>query len=164
MSEHANGDQNQYEVLYSYTTPSFQERSHSFLWYATFALIGLILLVYAIVSRSPIMFIVFLLLIVLTVFLLRQKPEEIQVDILDKGIRVDQDTVYLYTNIKFFGILYDDDSAAISLFLNKGAMRYVKIPLGNENPEDIAAIIEQFVEREDNQESFIDKLDSMLRL
>jgi len=164
MAHQTNEEQSQYEVIYSYTTPSFQEREHSFVWYATFALIGLILLVYAIVIRSPIMFIVFLLLIVLTVFVLRRTPEDMHVAILDKGIRVNQDTVYLYTNIKFFGILYDDGMPAISLFLDTGAIRYVKIPLGNENPEDIASIIEQFVERQDNQETLIDKLDSVLRL
>jgi len=152
------------EVLYSYTTSSFQSREHSRTWYAVFSLIAVILLGYAIVSKSPMMFVVFLLLVVLTVITIQKEPEIIEVQITEQGIVIPDRDSYPYTNIDFFGILYDEDMAFISLFLKEGIIQYVKVPLGSEDPEDIAAILDQFVERQDGQERLVDKLDTILQL
>jgi len=152
------------EVLYSYTSPSFQRREHSLVWYAVFSLIALILLGYAIVSQSPMMFVVFLLLVILTLLTIQTEPETIEVTITDQGITISEEDTYPYTAIDFFGILYDEDMAFISLFLKEGVIRYVKIPLGSEDAEDIADILTQFLDRKDGQERLVDKLDTILQL
>ncbi len=154
----------QTEILYSYTTPRYVQREHSPVWYGIFGLISLILLSYAIFTQSPMMFVVFFLLTVLVILTLHNTPEEITVTITDEGIELSENEVYPYTMIKFFGILQDEEASFISLFLHEGMMRYIRIPLTGENPEDIANILEQFIERKDGQESLVDKLDTILHL
>jgi hypothetical protein len=46
----------------------------------------------------------------------------------------------------------------------KGVLTHTRIPLGKENPDDIADILEQFIPREDGKESFFDTLDHFLKI
>jgi hypothetical protein len=151
-------------VIYSYQSLEFDKYNKSPTWYVMFSVIFVFLLTYAIITRSPITFVVFVLLFVVTLLISSKDPKEIIVDITKNGINLDQKTTFRYQDIDSFGIFIKDDVRFVSLYLTEGLMRYARIPLGEENPEDIADILENFIPREDGKERFIDTLDHILKI
>ena len=91
-------------------------------------------------------------------------PKEILVEINKSGINLDKKTTFRYQDIDSFGIFIKDDIRFISIYLIEGLMRYARIPLGEENPEDIADILEQYIPREDGKERFMDTIDHILKI
>lgn len=155
---------NNSSIIYSYTALEFDKYHKSPTWYVMFSAIFVFLLTYAIITRSPITFVVFVLLFVVTLLISSKDPKEIVVDITKNGINLDQKTTFRYQDIDAFGIFIRDDVRFISIYLTEGLMRYARIPLGKEDPEDIADILESFIPREDGKERFMDTLDHILKI
>lgn len=150
-------------IIYQYTTLEFDKFERTPTWYMIFSLIGILLLSYAIIERAPLMFFVFLLTFVVTLLISRKDPKEVQVTITPSGVAVGKN-MYLFTDIESFGVFRHTDSAFLSLYLSKGIIHYNRVPLGKEDPEEIANIISQFVPREDGKESFFDIFDYILKI
>ncbi|MGA1046658.1 MAG: hypothetical protein ACO3UU_01500, partial [Minisyncoccia bacterium] len=71
---------------------------------------------------------------------------------------------FRYQDIDCFGIYVRNDVKFISIYLTEGLLKYTRIPLGDEKPEDIADILEQYIPREDGKEKFIDTIDHILKI
>jgi len=151
-------------IIYSYQALEFDKYHKSPTWYIMFSVIFVLLLIYAIITQSPITFIVFILLFVVTLLISTKEPKEILVEITKNGINLDQRTTFRYQDIDSFGVFIRDDIRFISIYLTEGMMRYARIPLGKENPDDIADILEQYIPREDGKERFIDTIDHILKI
>lgn len=155
---------NQNNLIYSYEALEFDKYHKSPTWYVMLLIIFILLLIYAIIQQSPITFVVFVLLFVVTLLISNKDPKEIMVEITKNGINLDQKTTFRYQDIDSFGIFIRDDVRFISIYLTEGMMRYARIPLGEENPEDIADILEQYIPREDGKERFMDTIDHILKI
>jgi len=155
---------NKNSLIYSYQALEFDKYHKAPTWYVMFSVIFVLLLIYAIIQRSPITFIVFVLLFVVTLLISSKDPKEILVEINKSGINLDKKTTFRYQDIDSFGIFIKDDIRFISIYLIEGLMRYARIPLGEENPEDIADILEQYIPREDGKERFMDTIDHILKI
>ena len=155
---------NNSSIIYSYTALEFDKYHKSPTWYVMFSVIFVFLLTYAIITRSPITFVEFVLLFVVTLLISNKDPKEILVEITKNGINLDQKTTFRYQDIDAFGIFIRDDVRFISIYLTEGLMRYARIPLGQEDPEDIADILENFITREDGKERFMDTMDHILKI
>jgi Ca2+/Na+ antiporter len=151
-------------IIYSYQALEFDKYHKSPTWYVMFSVIFVLLLIYAIITQSPITFIVFVLLFVVTLLISTKEPREILVEITKNGINLDQRTTFRYQDIDSFGVFIREDIRFISIYLTEGMMRYARIPLGKENPDDIADILEQYIPREDGKERFIDTIDHILKI
>jgi hypothetical protein len=151
------------ELIYQFETLEFTKHERGIAWYITFSTISILLLSYAIITRSPMTFLVFLLCFILVLIVSNKDPQKVTVSITADFIQFDK-RVIPYSNVEFFGILYFQGNAFISLFLKNGMDRYIKIPLGAEDPEDIGAILSVFLERKDGQENLVDNLDQLLKL
>ncbi|MEY2986000.1 MAG: hypothetical protein RJB24_229 [Candidatus Parcubacteria bacterium] len=151
-------------IIYSYQALEFDKYYKSPTWYVMFSIIFVLLLIYAIIQRSPITFVVFVLLFIVTLLISSKDPKEILVEITKIGINLDKKTTFRYQDIDSFGIFIRDDVRFISIYLTEGMMRYARIPLGEENPEDIADILEQYIPREDGKERFMDTIDHILKI
>jgi hypothetical protein len=99
-----------------------------------------------------------------TLLISNKDPKEIFVEITKNGINLDQKTTFKYQDIDSFGIFIRDDVRFISVYLTEGVMRYARIPLGEENPEDISDILEQYIIREDGKERLMDTMDHILKI
>ena len=155
---------NKYPLIYSYNALEFDKYHKSPTWYVMFSVIFVLLLIYAIITRSPLTFVVFVLLFVVTLLISSKDPEEIVVEITKSGINLNKKTTFRYQDIDSFGIFIRDDVRFISIYLTEGVLRYARIPRGEENPEDIADILEQYIIREDGKERFMDKIDHILKI
>jgi len=151
-------------IIYSFKTKEFPQYERSIRWYISLSVISLILVIYSIISQSYMMFLSFILIIVLTLILINKEPRNIIVKITNSGIIINDEIVYLYDDIDSFGLLVDPPHSYLSLYMRDGLTPYNKVPLGKENPEDIANIIEKFLPREDGKENIFHKLDSILKL
>ena len=151
-------------VLYTYEALEFDKYAKSPTWYVMFSVIFVLLLVYAIITRDPIAFIVFVLLFVLTLLISNKDPKTILVEITKNGINLDKRKTFRYQDIDFFGIYVRNDVKFISIYLTEGWLKYTRIPLGDEKPEDIADILEQYIPREDGKEQFMDTIDHILKI
>lgn len=151
-------------IIYSYEALEFDKYHKSPTWYVMFSVIFVLLLIYAIITRSPITFIVFLLLFIVTLLISTKDPKNILIEITKNGINLDQKRTFRYQDIDAFGVFVKEDVRFISIYLTEGMMRYARIPLGKENPEDIADILEQYIPREDGKERFMDTIDHILKI
>jgi len=155
---------NQNNLIYSYEALEFDKYHKSPTWYVMLLIIFILLLIYAIIQRSPITFVVFVLLFIVTLLISTKDPKEIVVEITKSGINLDQKTTFRYQDIEAFGVFIRNDIRFISIYLTEGMIKYARIPLGKENPEDIADILEQYLIREDGRERFTDTIDHMLKI
>lgn len=151
-------------VIYKYKALEFDKYDKTPTWYVMFSVIFVLLLVYAIIMRSPITFIVFVLLFILILLISNKDPKTILVEITKNGINLDKKKTFQYQDIDSFGIYVKNDIKFISLYLNEGWMQYARIPLGDEKPEEIADILEQYIPREDGKERLIDNIDHILKI
>lgn len=151
-------------VIYSYEALEFDKYHKSPTWYVMFSIIFILLLIYAIISRSPITFVVFLLLFIVTLLISTKDPSNIIIEITKNGINLDKKRTFRYQDIEAFGVFIREDVRFISIYLTEGMMRYARIPLGEENPEEIADILEQYIPREDGKERFMDTIDHILKI
>lgn len=154
----------QNSLLYSYQAREFEKYERNVTWYIVFSAIGILLLLFAIISRSPLMFIVFFLLFVIVIVLSNKDPQVVQVDISKSGIILDKKRMFRYQDIEAFGIYIDGQIRYISLYLENGVMQYTRIPLGTEDPEEIADLLAHFLIREDGRENITDQLDHILKI
>jgi type IV secretory pathway VirB3-like protein len=150
--------------LYQYQALEFDKYEKTPTWYVLFGIIGILLLVYAIFTRSPMMFVVFVLTFIVTLLISSKDPKSITIEITETGINLDSKRTFQYQDIESFGIFIRKDIRFISLHMATGVITNARIPLGKENPDDIADILEQFVPREDGKESFFDTLDHFLKI
>lgn len=151
-------------IIYSYEALEFDKYHKSPTWYVMFSAIFILLLIYAIITRSPITFVVFLLLFIVILLISNKEPKNILIEITKNGINLDRKRTFRYQDIDTFGVFIRDDVRFISIYLTEGMMRYARIPLGEENPEDIADILEQYIPREDGKEKFMDTIDHILKI
>ncbi len=154
----------QNNLLYSYEAREFEKYERSVTWYIAFSGIGILLLIYAIISRSPLMFIVFFLLFIIIIVISNKDPQTVQVDISKSGIILDKKRMFRYQDIEAFGVYVDGAIRYISLYLENGVMQYARIPLGTEDPEEIADLLAHFIVREDGRERITDQLDHILKI
>lgn len=155
---------NQNNLIYSYEALEFDKYHKSPTWYVMFSIIFILLLIYAIIQRSPITFVVFLLLFIVVLLISTKDPKNILVEITKSGINLDRKRTFRYQDIEAFGIFVRDDVRFISIYLTEGMMRYARIPLGEEKPDEIADILEQYLIREDGRERFMDTIDHILKI
>lgn len=150
--------------IYSYQALEFDKYEKTKTWYILFGIIGILLLSYAVVLRSPITFVVFLLTFIVTLLISNKDPKQILVEITRNGINLDRKKTFRYQDIDSFGVFIRDDVRFISLHMASGVLAHARIPLGSESPDEIAEILEQFIPREDGKERFMDILDHFLKI
>lgn len=156
--------QNEKNVLYSYQARAFEQYEKSVTWYVVFTVIGILLLLSAIFAQSPMMFLVFLLLFVVIILISGKEPPIIQVEITKSGIILDNRHMFRYEDIEVFSVFKDPPLHFISLHMESGMTSHVRVPLGVEDPEQVADIVEQFVERDDSRQNPFHKLDHILKI
>ncbi len=151
-------------LVYSYQSPEFDRYEKTPTWYILAGIIAIILLAYAVIEQSPMMFIVILLTFILTLIISNKEPQIITIDITTTGITLDQKKTFQYQDIESFGVFKRGEVQFISLYMTVGILTHTRIPVGKEDPEELAEILSQYIPREDGKESFFDTLDHFLKI
>jgi hypothetical protein len=137
-----------------------QIRVSFYLWSGAFLLA---IIIYALVSNSPIMTITFILIGIMGFITLEQDPKILHCAITKDGVIVDRD-LYAFENIESFWIVYEEEDQHISLKTTGKLTPFVSIPLGDENPVTVRDILIQYAQEEKHDPSLIDTLGKMLHI
>src|SRR3989344_5806017 len=144
--------------LISWETPEYPAYEKSADWYWWVGLVVVVLMGFAIWQRS-FLFGVFILIAWFTMMLYAVRPPKtIHVSIIESGVMV-ENTLYPWHNIKSFWIFYRPPLIRdLSLESKKTVMPYIKIPIGETEPEKIKKIILAYIPEVEQKESVIDNL------
>ena len=136
----------------------FIKYQKDFRWFIIGGLIALGFLIFALITKN----FIFALLIILAAFSLyvwgQKEPRKIKFAITAKGVMI-ENTCRNFDDLKSFWIFYDPPEIKyLSLESKKLFMPYIKIPLGNEDPNRIREILLKFLPEVKQEESLIDAL------
>ncbi len=109
--------------------------------------------------QGNIIFGIFLLLAALTLAATgRREPKPVRVQVTAEGIKV-EDTKHLFKNLKSFWVDYTPGGMKeLSLEVDRWYLPYVKIPLGNQNPNHLRSFLLEFIPEQEHQPSLIEVL------
>ncbi len=159
-AEHAEDeDRNVGKVLHQWRAPEFEVYEKSTRWYLIFAILILSMSSYALVTNSPIMAITFILIGIVGYIYLQKDPRVITFSITTEGITADKE-MYLYDNIHSFWIFYETYHAkTISLHTKASVLPYIHIPLRNEDPVHLRALMLKNIPEIKQDPSLIDAIE-----
>jgi len=147
--------------LLHWETPAFKPRTISRAFYLWSGVFLLATITYALVSNSPIMAITFILIGIMGFITLEQPPHTLQCAITQDGVTIDRE-LYVFDNIESFWIVYDEHEQYISLKTNGKLTPFVHIPIGDEDPEAIHALLSQHAREEKHEPTLLDIFGKML--
>lgn len=132
-------------------------------WYVVTALVGIILILYALFTKNPVMTITFILIFSVIFLYANKKPLTIKFSITPKGIKLG-DRIYYFDCLESFWMFYNPPHVKyISLKSKKTLMPIIRIPLGKANPLEVRKILLQYLPEEEQHESLIDILARIVR-
>lgn len=113
-------------------------------WYITLAIIIFLLLAYEILLRDWFAALTILIMGIVVWWFSKQKPEDVDVTITDKGIGLNG--LYIpFHNIKRFWIVDHDQARALHFETNAYLNRFIIVQLNDQDPETIAEILRNFI-------------------
>jgi hypothetical protein len=149
-------------ALYRWTTPEHEPYTvgKKFYLLSTLLLIGLV--VYALISNSPIMAITFILIGIVGYLFIQKDPRTINFSITHEGITAGNE-IYEFENLKSFWIFYNPPyEKKISLHSKGTFTPYIHIPIGDEDPVEIRDILIDFIPEEKQEHTIVDTIEKLL--
>lgn len=133
-----------------------------FYLFSTLFLTGLI--IYALVSDSPIMAITFILIGIVGYIFLQKEPKVLDFSINYKGI-IAGNEIYEFENLKSFWIFYDPPYEKILSLRSKGSFApYIHIPVNNADPVRIREILINFIPEVKQEHNLVDTVERFLHM
>lgn len=151
-------------VLFHWRAPEFEVYKKSRKWYLTAVLILAAIIIYALVSNSPIMAITFILIGFIGYIHLEKNPRVLDFMITIDGIAAENE-IYEFDTIRSFWIFYDPPCVKIiSLRTKNKIFPYIHIPIHHEDPVKIREILLKFIPEERQEPNLIDTIERMLHI
>lgn len=152
------------KILHQWHAPEFESYEKSNRWYLIFALLIASLVVYALITNSPIMAITFILLGIVGYIHLEKDPRVITFAVTSEGILADKE-LYLYENINSFWIFYDPPhTKTLSIHTKASMLPYIHIPINDEDPVRLRELIIENVPEIKQDPSFIDTIERVFHI
>lgn len=127
-------------------------------WYLIGATLLASIIIYALLTNSPIMAITFILIGVVGFLLLEKDPQILDFVITDDGIRIGNE-LYAYEHINSFWVFYEPEGPQyISLHTQAEILPYIKIPLADMDPVAIRERLLNNLPEKKHTEGLIDIL------
>ena len=144
------------KIIFKWSATEGKEKNFQNYWLLIFACgASLILFFKNALAKDMIGAIVFILLAVVCFIFVFQKPKQTKTEIYKKGIRVNG-KIYYFKELESFWIVKKEDEKFLRLKTKKIILPFIFIPLGKQNPKNIAEILTNYLLIEKKEESFID--------
>jgi positive regulator of sigma E activity len=151
-------------VLLHWQGPEYEHYPKEKLWYAVATLILSAIIIYALVSNSPIMAITFVLIGVVGYVQLEKFPRVLDFKVTIDGMIVGNE-LYKFNSIKSFWIFYEPPHTKIlSLHTDAFLTPYIHIPVHQIDPVKLREVLLDFVPEVEQEQSFIDTLERLLHI
>jgi len=157
-------DKRGHGVLLHWQGPEYEHYPKEKKWYAVATLILSAIIIYALITNSPIMAITFVLIGVVGYIQLEKTPRVLDFKVTVDGVTAGNE-LYEFDNIKSFWIFYEPPHTKIlSLHTDAMLMPYVHIPVHQIDPVKLREILLDFVPEEKQQPTFIDTVERLLHI
>ncbi|MEN8252079.1 MAG: hypothetical protein ABFQ53_00650 [Patescibacteria group bacterium] len=152
------------DVLVHWRGPDFEHYPRSRGWYVGILLTLAFIVLYALLTDSIIMAIVFILIGIVGYLQLSRPPKVIDFAIMYNGILVG-DELFDYDSMKSFWIFYEPPHTRIISFHMKGGLRpYLHIPLHQIDPVIVHENLTQFIPEEKQEQNLVDIMERLLHM
>lgn len=152
------------DVLHSWEAPEFEVYERDRRWYIIATLILAAIIIYALISNSPIMAITFILIGIVGFIYIQKEPRILEFSITHEGILAGNE-LYEFDNISSFWIFYEPpERKIISLHMKGKLVPFIHIPVHNENPVELRHILMDFIPEVKQEPSLVDAAERILRL
>lgn len=141
-------------ILMQWAFKEYEKHDRSRWWYVTAAVIGGLLLIYAILQAS-FLFALIILMFALIIFTHhRNEPLELYFTVYETGIQIG-DRFFLFREINNFAIIYEPPLVKRLYIVPKGRVlrTELSIPLGDHSPLDVRSLLIDFIEEDLDRES-----------
>lgn len=140
------------ETIISWKFPEFVKYQRGKLWYVIAGLIAGAVLLHAFITANFLFAVIVVLAAMLWVFQSRRNPEELELIIARKGIKVGN-SFYQYNTFKNFWIIYNPPETKTLYLKFKNTIRPIlSVELKDQNPLEIREILLQFLEEDLDKE------------
>jgi hypothetical protein len=146
------------KVLMQWNAPEYVQHERGNDWYWWLGLIAVVLLVFAVWQKSFLFGVLIILGWFTTILFAMRQPKNVHFIISEQGITIDS-TFYSWGSIKSFWIFNNPPiQKELSLVSERTLSPYVKIPLGDVDPNQVHEILKKHVEEIEQEESIIEHL------
>lgn len=166
MKKNQNKHQDHRTVLLEWETPEIASTPRGKTWYYVAGLVVTALVVYALVTDSITMAIVFVMIAVLFLLMEKKEPKMVNVIITDMGISYNG-TFYPYHHINAFWMVYHPPYVRVLYLRLSNGRRYkiLRIELDHQKPQEVRKLLlHEIPEIEGAQEPATDLIARILRL
>ncbi len=150
-----NEQENNNQILVSWTTPEFVQQDKSPAWFWALGIICVALAIVSLLMKNYF----FILIIALSAFLIyiqaKKQPRKIEIKISSKKLTIDEKD-YEYSEFKSFWIFDDPQLHYLNLVSKKLIQPQIQIPLGGQRPESIREILKKFIPEREQEETLTD--------
>lgn len=151
-------------ILVKWQGPDYEIYPKSKRWYAVAGLILATIVVYAVLTNSPLTAIVFILIGIVGYMYLEQDPQLTDFGVSYDGIVVGNE-VYEWDDLISFWIFYDPPhTRVISLHMKGKLMPYIHIPLHQVDPVEVREKMMEFIPEIKQEQGMIDVLERLLHM
>jgi hypothetical protein len=144
--------------MISWQAKEFRKKNKGPLWYFIWFLFVLGLVIFAILQKSPLMVLCFVLIGAVAYLFSQQEPKKINFLINKKGVKIGK-KLYPFDELESFWIFYDPPRKKILSLKNKKTFfPYLTIPLSKTNPLKIRKYLLKFLPEKEHEESIIEDI------
>lgn len=152
------------EVLLAWQGPEYETSEKSAKWYTITGLVLAAIVLYAILTNSPVMAIVFVLIGVVGYLYVNTPPSVLDFGIVYTGIVVGN-KLHHFDDIDSFWIFYEPPHTRVISFQMKGRfLPYIHVPLHQLDPVDVRASLLEFIPERRQEQDAIDTLERILHI
>jgi len=141
---------------FEWQAPEFDKKEKNKSWFIIPGIITIVLGIFALLTDST-LFLIFVILAFLVFYIYANKePRIIKFKINEKGIEIDE-KLHDFDSIRSFWLFYSPpEQKELSFRSRKIFLPYVRIPLADENPNEIRKFLLRFLPERRHRESVID--------
>lgn len=151
------------EALLNWKAPEFQKKEKSKTWFTIMWIIFALLVALAVWQGSYTSTVLFILMAVVVYLYSLKEPKTLNYSITPEGIKI-ADELHKYDDIESFWVFYEPPEVKyVSLKKENTLGGRIHMPLGDQDPNEIREILDQFLPEEKQEESVADVLARNLR-
>lgn len=152
------------DVLARWQAPEHEIREKDRKWYLYVSCVLLAIIIYAVYTNSPVMAITFILIGMVGYIFLSKEPRIIDFVITPRGIVAGRE-IYEFENIESFWIFYEPNHLkVISLHMKHKLLPYTNIPVHEEDPVEIRALLMEYIPEIKQEPGIADALERFIGL
>jgi hypothetical protein len=141
---------------FEWKAPEFSQTPKEKSWFIIPAIITIVLGIFALFTENFIFLILIIIAFVVFYIYAKKEPRIIRFKINIKGIEVDK-KLYEFNELKSFWLFYNPpEQKELSIRSKKSFIPYIKIPLTDEDPNEIRKFLLNFLSEKPHKESLIE--------